>query len=288
MSSVVVCVGGTVRKEVNNAIPDDKCRTIPNGVRINGATPERLSLPGATDTTICVGIVGSVGPYKGSDIVTDIVKRVHVQAPQVRFYWVGPGPAHVTEALTRATHIEGRQLLYFLGYREDIAPFMASIHFLLHPSRVEAFGRVLLEAGMAGRPAVATRCGGPEELVEDGKNGLLVPVDDVGAISAAVARLALNGDERERMGMAAQETATRFDLPRFQAGMQRALLDTYARGSVIRSRVARAVASVVIRTPGAIVPLVGRLGGGRLLRVLSRSRRLPTLSPRPAPHEAPR
>jgi hypothetical protein len=98
----------------------------------------------------------------------------------------------------------------------------------------------------------------------------------------------LNGDERERMGMAAQETATRFDLPRFQAGMQRALLDTYARGSVIRSRVARAVASVVIRTPGAIVPLVGRLGGGRLLRVLSRSRRLPTLSPRPAPHEAPR
>jgi glycosyltransferase involved in cell wall biosynthesis len=59
----------------------------------------------------------------------------------------------------------------------------------------------------AGLPVVATRSGGPEEIVLPGETGLLVPVSDPEALAAALADLAANPNLRRRMGEAGQERA---------------------------------------------------------------------------------
>ena len=63
----------------------------------------------------------------------------------------------------------------------------------------------LLEAMASGLPVVATRIGGTPELVQDGLNGFLVPVDDVEALAHRIGQIAASADLRLRMGAASRE-----------------------------------------------------------------------------------
>ncbi|MHB1244062.1 MAG: glycosyltransferase, partial [Gaiellaceae bacterium] len=75
---------------------------------------------------------------------------------------------------------------------------------LVHPSRWEGFGLVLLEAMLAARPVVATRVSSIPEIVADDETGLLVPPDDPGALADAVIRVL---DDAGSMGGAGRERA---------------------------------------------------------------------------------
>lgn len=68
------------------------------------------------------------------------------------------------------------------------------------PSRVDAFGIVLLEAWAQGRPVIGARAGGIPAVVDEGENGLLVPFGDVSALAAAIRRLVTRPGEAARMG----------------------------------------------------------------------------------------
>jgi len=74
-------------------------------------------------------------------------------------------------------------------------------------SRLESFSRVCVEAMAHGRPVVATRCGGPEGLIEDGRTGFLVDVDDHRALADRIERLLASPELRLRIGQAAREDA---------------------------------------------------------------------------------
>ena len=78
------------------------------------------------------------------------------------------------------------------------------------PSLHEAFGLVYLEAMQAGLPVIASRQGGPEDYVEEGRSGHLVPAGDVAALTAALAHLLGDAALRCRMGALNREIAARF------------------------------------------------------------------------------
>jgi len=75
----------------------------------------------------------------------------------------------------------------FLGpiAREDVPTLFAGCDGFVHASRYETFGIVVLEALASGRPVVCTRCGGPQDILDD-SNGLLVDVDDVDLLAEAM------------------------------------------------------------------------------------------------------
>lgn len=81
----------------------------------------------------------------------------------------------------------------FLGIlnREQVVHKISAADAFVLSSQHETFGVVLIEALALGKPVIATRCGGPEDIVT-GKDGLLVPVDDVDALSAAMQKLYTN------------------------------------------------------------------------------------------------
>jgi glycosyltransferase involved in cell wall biosynthesis len=76
----------------------------------------------------------------------------------------------------------------FLGRQPpaEVARLMAESAVVVLPSRAESFGAVLVEALACGTPVVATRCGGPEDIVNDAV-GKLVPVGDPEALTEALA-----------------------------------------------------------------------------------------------------
>lgn len=93
----------------------------------------------------------------------------------------------------------------------DLPSMYASHDIVVLPSIMEALGKVLLEAMACGRPVISTLAGGVPDVVEHGKNGLLVPPGDVEKLSDALETLIRDEHARRRMGKRARRRALRFD-----------------------------------------------------------------------------
>ena len=92
----------------------------------------------------------------------------------MRFVIVGDGELRgQLEALTEELGLGNR--VYFAGWRKDLASVYADLDLVVISSRNEGTPVSLIEGAAAGKPVVATRVGGIPDLLEDGKNGLLVP-----------------------------------------------------------------------------------------------------------------
>jgi starch synthase len=107
-------------------------------------------------------------------------------------------------ALERIAHdlgVEKRvHFIDFLPDRDLYKSAIAGCDLLILPSQWEAFGIVLLEAGMCGRPVVATRVGGIPEVVMDGKTGLLVPYGKYETLASAIMEIIGDPGKGKRMG----------------------------------------------------------------------------------------
>lgn len=113
-----------------------------------------------------------------------------------------------------------------LGWVDGIGDLLAQTDLLVSSARDEPFGRTLIEAMMAGVPVLATRSGGPQEIVVDGRTGILVPSEDPAALSAGLARLLEHPELLESYGPAGREHAlAQFSLRSCVRGVEQCLLD---------------------------------------------------------------
>lgn len=156
--------------------------------------------------------VARLVPQKGLDVLI----RAFASLPEsVRNGWrltlVGDGPERqALESL--ATDAGLRDCVRFEGFRSDPLVFMRRASIFALPSRFEGMPNALLEAMAAGLPSVVSDASpGPLEMVCDGRQGLVVPCDDASAFAAALQRLMLDGDLRERYGDAARTTLNALD-----------------------------------------------------------------------------
>lgn len=91
-----------------------------------------------------------------------------------------------------------------LGRWDSVAKFLASADVFVLPSRWEGLPIALLEAMSAGLPVVATNVEGVDEVILEGENGLLVPVENTGALADAILQLLADPQRLRRMGAAAK------------------------------------------------------------------------------------
>lgn len=139
-----------------------------------------------------------------------LVKEKEGKNPARPVYWIMAGEGPRQEELRRlasATGVEER--VRFSGWRRDLSPLWETAQAAVFTSELEGLCTALVEAQGAGLPAVSTRCGGPEEVVEDGVTGFLVEVGDMAAVAERCLRW--KGDEalRRRMGTAATDRMRR-------------------------------------------------------------------------------
>lgn len=162
------------------------------------ATRESL---GIDDSQFLIGAVGRLEPIKGFTYFIAAAKSIAGSVPQARFVLAGAGSL---EAQLKAEAAELGDRFRFLGMYDDVPRLMAAIDVLAVPSVNEGMGRVILEAGAAATPVVASAVGGIPDIVEDGKTGVLVPSKSPEAIAEVLMACAQDRERCTRLGQAAR------------------------------------------------------------------------------------
>ena len=190
--------------------PDVESRLLYNGTPLRevseaDARAARAEL-GADEGDLLVGVFGRLQRWKGQDIFVEAAGRVASQRPRIRFVVVGGSvfglePEFADGLRTRARALGLADRMAFTGFRTDVARLMAACDVVCHTSRVpEPFGMVVIEAMSLGRPVIATRGGGPSEIIHHEETGLLVPAADDVALGNAILALADDPALRRRIG----------------------------------------------------------------------------------------
>jgi glycosyltransferase involved in cell wall biosynthesis len=132
------------------------------------------------------------GRLMASKGVLDLIEVLTSLARQGRdVHLIVAGTGELAEAMRRRALQRGVQpRLHLLGWRDDIVSLMHLADLLLLPSTYrEGLPTVLIEAGAAGKPVIAYRNRGSNDIVFDGRTGFLVPADDLDALTSRVAQL---------------------------------------------------------------------------------------------------
>lgn len=179
---------------VKNGVPKDNAFFIPTFPDIAPLPPvDRAALATPKDVKVLLTL-SRLHPKKGLDTFLQAL----AQMPDCYGWLAGDGPLQ-RELEAEAIKLGVMDRVRFLGWRTDRAALLRAADICVLPSRYEPFGTVILEAWAAGVPLVACRSAGPAAHVEDGTTGLLVPIDDVKALAAAMRRACDDQDLRARL-----------------------------------------------------------------------------------------
>jgi glycosyltransferase involved in cell wall biosynthesis len=145
-------------------------------------------------------------PAKGLDVLLEALSMLKKRGYSFVLHMIGDGPMRETlEKMAIDLGIYDETIFYgYMLHPEELMPFF---DLFVLPSRAEAFGNVFAEAALCRLALIGTNVGGIAEQIEDGVNGLLVPVDDVEALAQALERMVKDDDFRRAMAKAAYERA---------------------------------------------------------------------------------
>ncbi|WP_214325868.1 glycosyltransferase [Nonomuraea sediminis] len=178
------------------------------------AVAEARRMLGLPADALVVSYVGRVTAIKRPDRLLAVFRSVLAARPRTRFVVCGEGDML---NVVRAAEAEFAGALSLVGWRSDVETVYAASDVTLLASDSEGMPLSLIEAGMVGIPAVATRVGSVAEVVNDGSTGLLSGTD-ADELAGHVLRLLDDGELRRTMGEAAREWVThRFGVPRLVA-----------------------------------------------------------------------
>jgi glycosyltransferase involved in cell wall biosynthesis len=146
---------------------------------------------------VTFGFASRLIPGKGIPELLAAFGRVREQVPGALLRIAGDGPERESVAASAGPGVE------LCGVVDDMPSFWAESDVAVMPSTApESFGMAALEAMATGRPVVATRNGGTDDLVEEGVTGQLVPCGDQDALAEAMLLYARDGDLRRVHGLA--------------------------------------------------------------------------------------
>jgi len=170
--------------------------------------------------------ISNFRPVKRIEDVVRVSARV-MEAVPARLIFVGDGPER-PRAEERARSLNIGDRVVFLGKQESVAELLGVADLFLLPSESESFGLSALEAMASEVPVVGTRCGGLEEVVDDGIAGRLQPVGAVDAMAKSAVEILSTPGLQEEMGkagraMAIERYSTERIIPMYESFYQEVL-----------------------------------------------------------------
>ncbi len=233
-------MGLAERAAVDMFLPESEAVAIGNGL-VGGRAPYRVipvCIPDAEPSDPVAAapyvaqlpaepfllFVGAFGSYKGVDVLIEAYRRLRAAPPLVIIGY------HTAEHPVATTDLPpGITVLKDWPHHAVLEAWRRSLLGLVPSVWAEPFGLVALEAMAAGKPLIASRIGGLQDIVADGQTGLLVPPGDGAALQAAIEGLLADAVLRERMGRAGAQRVRRFQaatvIPQIEQ-VYRELLDT--------------------------------------------------------------
>jgi len=153
---------------------------------------------------------GTIGTRKGQTVLMEAFARIAKNFPQWRLVLLGrPGDAamvqQIKETITKGK-LENQTELLGSRSDEELRDWLRRAAIFAIPSTYEGLGLSLQEAQFYGCASVGTRCGGVEDLIQDGDNGLLVDVNNPGQLAQALEKLMSDRALRERFSRRGPES----------------------------------------------------------------------------------
>lgn len=181
---VLVCNAPDIAAHVRRLGWKGRLETISNFTQVARAEPVDRSDLGVPENALVIMAMGRLIKRKGFDVLIKAVARL----ADTHLWLVGQGEEReALQGLVAELGIKDR--VHFLGWQQDVRPFLAASDIFVMPSRFEPLGNVVLEAWAQERPVVSTLSQGPAWFMRDEENGLLVDIDDVDGLSSALQRL---------------------------------------------------------------------------------------------------
>jgi glycosyltransferase involved in cell wall biosynthesis len=204
----------------------DKVLSIHNGVETAGKphhikrNPKRIEA-GAKDGELLIGAMGRLDRQKNHALLIDALARLKGKFP-FRCVILGEGPLRGDlEKLIRERGLEG--VVSLPGETSEIDAWLSAFDLFIQPSLWEGFPYAVLEAMASGLAVIASRVDGVPEMIDSGKNGILVAPGEAGTLSRAIESLALDPGPRKKLGDAARKTVhDRFTVKHMVAEYQKA------------------------------------------------------------------
>ncbi len=166
----------------------------------------KLNLPA---NPVVIGTVGALNDHKDTATLIHAFKRIIQKKERRKLLIVGEGPKRkFLEKLTAKLGLSDD--IVFTGFVQEIDALMPIFSIFVLPSLSESFGLTILEAMRANVPVIATKVGGIPEIIQSGRNGLLVAPGNPKELSAAIMRLSNDQKLQKKFIREGQETLKRF------------------------------------------------------------------------------
>ncbi len=208
---------------------------VPEGIRHganNGQIPgrevilEKYNLPGNFPT---ITMYGELLKYKQQDIFIDVAREVLQEWPSASFLIVGDGPQR-TELQKYAFELGILDNFYFISQFEQPEEIFAVSDVVVFTSRMEGITSGILKAMDMGKAVVAFKSGDVEELIQDNTSGVLVPLNDIFAMSHRLKELLHHPDQIRQLGLRAQQSIQNgYDFKTTVAQIEKIFLELYKR-----------------------------------------------------------
>jgi glycosyltransferase involved in cell wall biosynthesis len=209
-----------------SSLRPDRMDVIYNGISVPGFEGPResrlrrqLAIP---DDTVLIGALGNIRPAKDYPGLLEAYARVAGSRPDTCLVIAGEGKGRLMaelQAQRSRLSLEGR--VHFLGFCPDPGEYLRNLDIFVLGSVTEGFSIATIQAMAAGIPVVVTRSGGPQEIVSEGHDGVLVAPGDPVQLGDALLRLIASPDERRKMAREGKATVrTRFAVQTMVAGYQ--------------------------------------------------------------------
>ncbi len=180
---------------VKEGWPKERAHYLPNFVADDVRKPVSRKELHVPDGAKLVMALGRLHENKAFDTLIQALSFL----PNIYLCIAGEGPER--EALEAIALKEGvRPRIRFLGWREDAGALLAASDIFVCPSRHEPLGNVVIEAWAQSCPVVAASSQGPVQLIKDGENGLLVPIDEPEAMAIAIKRVLDDNELSKSLG----------------------------------------------------------------------------------------
>lgn len=214
--------GEGVKKDLENYhITGRPLHIIGNG-NINGIdlahydrTPEVMAEVGKyrEDDCFTFCFVGRLVRDKGMNELVSAFTDLHGEFPNARLWLVGSFEQQLDPVTPQTEHhILHHPAIRFMGWQEDVRPFLAGADAFVFPSYREGFPNVVLQAGAMGLPCIVTNINGCNEIIEDGRNGIIIPPHDREQLYLAMRTLIVSPQKTRKFASEARmQVARKYD-----------------------------------------------------------------------------
>lgn len=166
---------------------------------------------------VLVGCIGNYKSGKGHEMLIRAIARALPMAAGLRLILVGEGPRRA-ELQRLVDELGLHDAVRLHGAEPDARQIIGAFDIAAQASESEGLPNAVLEAAAAGLPIVATDAGGTAEVLDQGRTGILVPIDDEAAMAESIGRLAADPDLRRSLGESARTyVQSAFSVDRFVA-----------------------------------------------------------------------